>query len=225
MLTIHRQKRRIPLGFNILASKRDPDMVNRMFWSIEPIADQIVVVVDQTAEPSFYQIARQYTDDVFLYPWPDDFALARNRALKRTQTDYVAWIDTDEWYHPMVAARIQDLMRSPMGKAYYIWQVSPSTDGKIIYVPQIRIFPNRPGLKWEISIHEQVLPSLQRIGVKTELTDLRVEHLGYLNDRDVERKNRRNLRLLRREVRRNPHDAFSRQNYRIALAFERRERR
>lgn len=221
VMSNNRPRWKLPLAFNIIGSKCDPRLLERMFQGIEAIADQIVVVVDEKAGPSFYHIAREYTDDVYFHPWEDDFALARNRALARTRTPYVAWIDTDEWYRPSFGARIHSLMTRPMGKAYYVWQVSPTANGDTIFVPQIRVFPKVPGVKWEIPIHEQILPSLQRIGVKTQLTDLRVEHAGYLNPATVFRKNRRNLKLLRQEIKRNPADAFTRSNYEKALAYDR----
>jgi len=88
-------------------------------------------------------------------------------------------------------------------------------------VPQVRVFPLLPGVKWEIPLHEQILLSLRRIGVPTELTDLRVEHSGYWNESEVAAKNLRNLQILTRRVRTNPEDAFSQRNYRNALNYER----
>ena len=213
------------LGFNIIATGGDPRTMDRMLRSVDAISDQIVIVCDHKAHPALFQVAGRYTDDVFFYRWEKDFALARNRALARTHTDYVAWIDKDEWYRPSVAARIHNLMSRPMGKAYYVWQVSPTNTGDVLFVPQVRIFPRVPGVRWEIPIHEQILPSIDRLGVKTQLTDLRVEHAGYLNPEVVASKNRRNLEILRREVKRNPADSFTRDNYRKALAFQRQTRR
>jgi len=216
---------RAALSFNIIGTKTEPRVLERMFKSIAHIADQIVVIADDKADEAFYSIARGYTDDLYMYPWRKDFALARNRALLHTRADYVAWIDTDEFYEPGVASRIYNLMTRPMGKAYYVWQVSAKTNGDVIYVPQVRIFPNVQGATWEIPIHEQILPSLQRIGVPTELTDLRVVHYGYYKPRDVVRKHRRNLPLLARRVRSHPDDAFTRSNYEKAMAYERTVRR
>lgn len=212
---------KVPLGFNVIASSTDPRVLNRMFRSIEGIADQIVVIMDEKAGPFAAWIANQYTDEVYLYHWERDFALARNRGLERTRTPYIAWIDSDEWMGRWDAARLHNLMSRPLGLAYYIWQVSPTPGGSTLYVPQIRIFPNVAGAEWKIPIHEQILPSLVKAGVKTQLTDLRIEHLGYLNPDTLWRKHRRNLKLLQREVRRNPQDAFTRSNYDKALAFER----
>lgn len=214
-------KFKVPLGFNVIASRSDPLILDRMFRSIQPIADQIVVIVDEKASPVVTGIANGYTDEVYLYPWESNFALARNRALERTRTDYVAWIDTDEWISRWDTARIHNLMTRPLGMAYYVWQVSPTPDRSTLYVPQIRVFPNIQGAKWEIPIHEQILPSLARAGIKTQLTDLRIEHSGYLNPETLRRKHERNLVILRREVRRNPQDSFTRSNYRKAIDFDR----
>lgn len=213
---------KLPLGFNILASRCDPTILNRMFQSIDPIADQLVVVIDEGAGPLIYQIARQYTDDIFYhFGTSGDFAGGRNVGLDHTYTDYIAWLDTDEWIEPFNVGRYSNLMRKPGGLAYYVWQVSPTRENVTIWVPQVRIFPNVPGLRWEIPIHEQILPSLDRAGIKTQLTDLRVFHAGYWNKETVYRKHRRNLKILKREVKRNPGDWFTRSNYDKAMNYER----
>ena len=227
MFTIshNRKSQTVPVTFNVIASKCDPQMFFRMLWSIQALADQIVVVFDEKAGGFLYEIARQFTDDILYAKWPHSFARQRNIPLAHSQCDYISWIDTDEWYHPAVADRVRGLLMAPRGKAFYIWQVSPSDEGSLIFVPQVRLFPNIDGVKWEISIHEQILPSLERIGVKTELTDLRIEHSGYVSREDVIRKNRRNLRMLRRAVRKRPGDMFTRSNYHVALQFEKGLRR
>ena len=72
---------RAALSFNIIGTKTDPRVLERMFKSIAPIADQIVVIGDDKAGLDFFRVARRYTDDLYMYPWRNDFALARNRAL------------------------------------------------------------------------------------------------------------------------------------------------
>jgi hypothetical protein len=212
---------KVALGFNAIVSRIDPRMLDRMFRSIAPLADQIVVVADEKADQPVLDVVYQYTGDVYFSRWVDDFAQARNKALDRTWTPYVAWMDSDEWISPPHAARLDNLMTRPRGLAYYMWNVSPTGDGNTLFVPQVRLFPNKQGVRWEIPIHEQILPSLQRNGIGTQLTDLRIEHEGYLVPETVRRKNRRNLKILKREVKRNPGDWFTRDNYEKAIAFER----
>lgn len=212
---------KVPLGWNILVGRADSRLFAATLRSIDPISDQIVVLMDEKAPLALYGIARQYTDDIFYHRWDHDFAKSRNRILSKTHTHYVAWIDTDEFLEFPHMARISNLMTKPLGLAYYVNQISPTTGNMTLIVPQIRIFPNVPGVKWEIPIHEQILPSLRRAGVRTQLTDLRIAHLGYMNPDTVYRKHRRNLVLLRRAVRSNPVDRFTLANYHKALAYER----
>jgi len=214
-------RRRVPLAFNVIAGKTALVKFERMIRSIAPVADQITVVFDETASPPMYDIARRYGADITTSRWVGDFAGQRNIALDMSRYLYNAWMDTDESLRPDVARRIASLMTAPRLKAFYLWQASPSVDGSVTYVPQIRIFPRLPGVRWEIPAHEQIYPSLERAGVRTELTDLRIEHSGYWNERRVRQKNLRNLKILARWVQEHPEDRFSMKNYQNAVAFER----
>jgi len=223
---------RVPLSFNIIANNVPPVRFQRMIESIAPVADHIAVVFDETAPTSLYDIALRYRSDIATHRWIGNFAYQRNNALEITRRHYasagivyVAWTDTDEWMRPDVGARIRNLMTAPRMKAFYLWQGSPSKTGGLTLVPQVRIFPLVDGVRWEIPAHEQILASLKRVGIQTEVTDLRIEHSGYWNDREVEVKNRRNLKILRRRVQTNPEDRFSQQNYQNALQYERSLRR
>jgi len=219
---------RVPLSFNVIANNVPPARFQRMMESIAPVADHIAVVFDETAPPSLYDIALRYRSDIATVRWIRNFAYQRNNGLDMTRRRYasvglvyVGWIDTDEWLRRDVGARIRNLMTAPRMKAFYLWQGSPSKTGGLTLVPQIRIFPLVDGVRWEIPAHEQILASLSRVGIQTEVTDLRIEHSGYWNDRAVEAKNRRNLKILRRRVQTNPEDTFSQQNYENALQYER----
>lgn len=232
MLVISNPDRfRIPLSFNVIANNVPAARFQRMIESIAPVADHIVVVFDETAPSSLYDIASRYRSDIATFRWIGDFAYQRNNALDVTrrryaaETVYVGWIDTDEWLRPDVGARIRNLMTAPRMRAFYLWQGSPSKTGGFTLVPQVRIFPLVDGVRWEIPAHEQILASLKRAGIQTEVTDLRIEHSGYWNDREVVAKNLRNLKILRRRVQTNPDDTFSQRNYENALQYERSIRR
>ena len=220
---------RVPLVCNVIAGDCRTSRFRRMIQSVDPVCDLIVVVFDGSAKQELYDVADRYGCHIVTSPWRGDFAYQRNVALSLTREYaarlgvlvYVLWMDTDEWLRRDVASRLMSLMTAPRLKAFYLWQGSPSKDGRFVLVPQMRVFPLLPGVQWELPLHEQNLPSLQRIGVQTEVTDLRVEHSGYWNESEVAAKNRRNLEILRRRVQTNPEDAFSRQNYENALNYQR----
>lgn len=223
---------RVPLVCNVIAGNVSLSRFHRMIRSVDPIADLIVVVFDGSARRALYEVADHYGCLVVTSPWKNDFAYQRNVALAASfqyaasvgVLVYVLWLDCDEWLRRDVASRIASLMKAPRLKAFYLWQGSPEKNGRFVLVPQVRIFPLLPGALWEIPLHEQILPSLKRIGVPTEVTDLRVEHSGYWNESEVTAKNLRNLEILRRRVRAVPGDTFSQQNYLNALNYDRIQR-
>jgi len=214
---------RCTLGWNIIMTAGNHGLVIRMLRSIDPIADQIVIIADEKTPPGLTDIASNWTDEIYLVRWRNDFAYARNLGLPLMWTDYIAWADCDEWVNQYSIPRIANLMTYPNRKAYYIWQHSPAKRGNRvdhIFVPQIRLFPNLPGVQWEIPIHEQVRPSLARLGVQTELTNLRIDHAGYYLPEDVFRKHTRNLPMLRKRMREHPEDTFTRANLQRAENYE-----
>lgn len=220
---------RVPLVCNVIAGKCKVSRFHRMIRSVYPISDRIIVIFDDHAQPELYEVAATYGCQIVRSPWIGDFAYQRNIALSLSseyarqigRAVYVLWMDTDEWLRRDVAARLKSLMRSPRLKAFYLWQGSLCKDGRFILVPQIRVFPLVPGVKWEIPLHEQLIPSIQRAGIATEVTDLRIEHSGYWNESEVAAKNLRNLKILSRRVQTDPSDAFSRQNYLNAMNYQR----
>jgi hypothetical protein len=220
---------RVPLVCNVIAGDCRISRFRRMIESVAPVCDLIVVVFDEKAKRELYEVADQHGCLIVTSPWRGDFAYQRNVALSLSRQYaarlgvlvYVVWMDTDETLRRDVASRLVSLMTAPRLKAFYLWQGSPSKDGRFILVPQVRVFPLLPGVQWELPLHEQILPSLLRIGVQTEVTDLRIEHSGYWNESEVVAKNRRNLEILRRRVQTDPEDAFSRQNYENALNYQR----
>ncbi|MEA3365169.1 MAG: glycosyltransferase, partial [Candidatus Hydrogenedentes bacterium] len=62
--------------------------------SLHPLVDEMVVV-DTGSEDQTVQLARQYTQDVHVFEWQDDFALARNFSLAKARGDYVLVADAD----------------------------------------------------------------------------------------------------------------------------------
>lgn len=63
--------------------------------SLRPIADEIVIV-DTGSTDSTKDIAREYTDLVYDFPWIDDFAAARNFAFSKATKEYIYSADADE---------------------------------------------------------------------------------------------------------------------------------
>src|SRR5262249_9398070 len=67
-------------------------------------------------------------------------------------------------------------------------------------VSHVRLFPNRPDVRWEHRVHEQILPAVRRAGGAPRHTDVVIRHVGYADVALRGQKLQRDLRLLRLEA-------------------------
>jgi glycosyltransferase involved in cell wall biosynthesis len=72
-------------------------------------ADEIVLV-DSLSEDKTVEIARRYTDHIFLRPW-SGYGHQKNYAVERTSHDWVLSLDADERVSPKLRNEIRTLLR------------------------------------------------------------------------------------------------------------------
>ena len=162
---------------------------------------EIVIAIDRRSSDRTLDIITSYPYPmpaiVFWYHWGyDQYAGARNATLSQSSGDYIFWIDADERLQPGLCDLIAEA-----DSAYYVHQISNLPDGKSLDVPQVRLFPNIPGVQWEIPIHEQVSFSLDRLGVPILDSDCKVFHIGYDSDEKIIEKHIRNFPILEEYIR------------------------
>ena len=65
---------------------------------LEGIADAVeeIVIVDMGSTDRTKEIARQFTDKIYDFPWMDDFAAARNFAFSKGTGEYLLWMDAED---------------------------------------------------------------------------------------------------------------------------------
>jgi tetratricopeptide (TPR) repeat protein len=68
---------------------------------------------------------------------------------------------------------------------------------------QIRLFPNRPSLRFRFPVHEQILPALEAAGISSEFTTIKVLHTGYGDPALGKAKQIRNKAILEAQIRDN----------------------
>jgi len=71
-------------------------------------ADEIIVVDSQSTDRTV-EIARSFTDKVFVIDWKG-FAASKNFALQQAQSDWVLWIDADERVPAELATEIRQVI-------------------------------------------------------------------------------------------------------------------
>lgn len=142
-------------------------------------------------------------------PWSDDFAAARNASLRAVTARWVLWLDADDELDTAAIDGLKALLaRSPEKIAYFLELYNAGSKGNASSAcRQLRVFPNLRGVRFEGRIHEQVVHSLARLGVRLANAPFCVRHLGYADPAQVRAKFERNLVLLRRERAMRPRDA------------------
>lgn len=196
-----------------------------------PWVDEIVIG-DTGSRDDSPNIARSAGAEVLTVTWRDDFAAARNQVLAACRGEWILVLDADEtlaeadwprlrrWVEgcrdsgTLCGARFltRNYVRSPFGNRD--WQPLPDPDPSGLtsgppatgFVPsaKVRLFPKRPGLRFQGCIHETVDGCLSETGLPIEDVPWPIHHFGLLQVDPG--KALRYLALARRKTRDQPHD-------------------
>ncbi len=183
--------------------------------SIRPWVGEMIFV-DTGSQDETPQIARQLGAQVSFFPWIDDFSAARNESLRRASGEWLFWMDTDDTVDEANGRKLQQFGQSqhPSQVMGFVLQVhcpghrgAPGED--LTVVDHVKLFRNHPEIRFEGPIHEQVLPSIRRLGGEVVKTDVYVVHSGSdLSPAGRERKIQRDLRILRKDLAERPDHPF-----------------
>ena len=183
--------------------------------SILPWVDQ-VIVVDTGSTDRTPEICRALGCQVYHFNWPESFAVARNESLKYATGRWIFWLDSDDVIDAENGPKLRALVSSEvpanvMGFTMKVHCPSEGPDGGYNYtaVDHLKVFRNRPDIRFEGRIHEQVMESINRLKGDVVFTSLFVVHAGA--DHSAEgrrRKLRRDIKLLRLDRREQPNHPF-----------------
>jgi tetratricopeptide (TPR) repeat protein len=183
--------------------------------SIRPYVDEIVVV-DTGSKDNTPDICRQYGARMFEFPWCDDFSAARNESLKHARGEWIFWMDSDDTISPECGKELRELANKPHPDNIhgYIMQVHCPGSGEdgdldVTAVDHVKLFRNRPDLRFEGRIHEQLMPAIRRANGDVAWTDIHVRHSGSDHSPVAwQRKLDRDLRILHLELAESPNHPF-----------------
>jgi glycosyltransferase involved in cell wall biosynthesis len=179
--------------------KNEEQYLDNCLKSIKDIAVEIVIV-DTGSNDRTVEIAKKYTDKIYLHPWNDSFSEARNHCLKYATGDWIFQIDADEELIqediPVLMAAIQDDELD----AVMVQIVSKFQEGKREAIHSFeRIFRNNDIIHYEGRIHERL------VGIQTaKVFPIRLIHYGYdLNQAQSKKKFDRTVSLLKMDLEEN----------------------
>lgn len=178
----------------------------RCLYSLKPIVHEMIIV-DTGSTDLTGDIARAFGAKLFEQPWNGDFSAARNTALEKATGEWILVMDADEVIAAQDHSRFRQLLQDDPALCGYTmmtrnYRDSVSVEGWVGndgcyplqeqgggWVPssKIRLFPNRPDIRFEKPVHELVDYSIERLKLPVRALPIPVHHYGYL-DKDRQRR-------------------------------------
>ena len=225
-------KSKIRLSQCMIVKNEEKNIRRALSWGKEIMWEQIVVDTGSTDQT--VSIAMEMGAKVFHFQWIDDFASAKNYAIEKAQGDWIVFLDADEYLSPQDTQKLPSLLGelNPTScdtvAASWVqinggedivqghsnrkmdWLSTVSADGSSslsLAGTQIRLFRNRPGLRYQGRIHEKLYLDNSLPSCTDATGELAILHTGYSPEELKEKdKVARNIALVKKELETNPHD-------------------
>lgn len=201
-----------------LITKNEEQNIERaLSWGRSLMWEQIVV--DTGSTDSTVEIAKRMGAKVFHFPWIDDFAAAKNYALKQAGGDWIAFLDADEYLLPEQIPKLCEILESLTGNskenrgnpylAIITSWLNLDENGKIfIGGSQIRFFRNHVGIRYVGRIHEFLTAGEENIkpaNLFDACNEIAIYHTGYAGKKSVEKAGR-NIPIMLKELEEHPNN-------------------
>ena len=164
-----------------LIVKNEEPVLGRCLACAVQFADELIVVDTGSTDRSV-EIAREYTPLVYLHPWQNSFAEARNYSYSKATGDYVMWLDADDVITEENIVRFRRL-KAEAGDADLIFTIyrNYSETGLTNYALRDRIVRRAVFTEWLYDIHEAV--RIEPEWKKLFRTDIEILHKKeYINE-------------------------------------------
>ncbi len=191
--------------------KNEAEFLVGAIESVKGLADQIIVV-DTGSTDATVELARGAGAEVHFFAWTGDFAAARNASLEQAHSDWILVLDADERVTERSRTAIRAIMEEYDDAPRVVCPriLNYTRDGRFMSDGfSGRLFPNRPDLRFEGRVHEEVGRGVAGVSTDYRL-DVEFEHYGA--DPDVMReksKDDRNTHLLEARLAEMPDDLLT----------------
>lgn len=156
-------------------------------------ADEIIIV-DTGSTDKTREIALNFTEKVFYYEWNDDFASARNFSFDKAKSEYIIWLDGDDFLTKDSIEKIKEWKNNNNDEDVLMCAYALTYDQNFkpsyLFLRE-RIVKNSPVLRWHERVHEVIVPC----GKVVNRPDIIIYH-----DKQKEYTNR-NLKIYRKMIR------------------------
>lgn len=141
--------------------KNENDVLGRCLDSAADLVDEIVIV-DTGSTDNTKEIASKYTNQIFDFPWRDDFAAARNFAFAQGKSDYLFWLDADDVIEEkdrLLFLQEKERLDENPHMVMMDYHVSFDEKGNPTFsYRRERLVKRNAGFRWKGRIHEVIPP-------------------------------------------------------------------
>lgn len=140
----------------------EEDVLARCLKSIKDVADEIIIV-DTGSQDRTKEIAAEFTDKIYDFPWCDDFSAARNFAFSKGTGEYLMWMDADDVFPSAEKRKFFDLKeeleKHPCDMVMMIYDAAfDEREQPVFSYYRERLIRNCSLAKWRGRVHEVIPP-------------------------------------------------------------------
>ncbi len=194
--------------------KNESRCLERCLKALAPLRKAIsceLIMADTGSSDGSREIASQYADILFDFPWIDDFSAARNAVMERSSGRWYLTVDADEYLDKDIS-ELADFLRSPESSREFVCGIvqrnydNMEMDGKYSDFLAMRMVCMSTGLRYQGAIHEAWPYEEKGIRNMRALSHTILHHDGYvgLESEQGKAKRERNLTLLRKLLMQEP---------------------
>lgn len=183
---------------------KDEELVlDRILKCAKQFADELIIV-DTGSKDKSIEIAKKYTNKVYEFKWCNDFAKARNFSFSKASSDYIMWLDADDYISDENIKKIQKLKTNNMLTDVYMFKyVMGFENNKPTFeFYRERLIKRSLNLQWEGFVHECISPC-----GKIDYEDIEIEH-RKLKVSDPKRNLNLYRKALKREIKFSPREQY-----------------
>ncbi|MBU7317606.1 TPR domain-containing glycosyltransferase [Paenibacillus oleatilyticus] len=193
--------------------KDEEKTLRRCLDSVKGLVDEIIVV-DTGSTDKTVEIASEFTNHVYPFQWINDFAAAKNEAIRKSTAKWILVLDADEYVqsdeHQRLREHLQNLnYAEPQGIILPIFNfLGHVKDRKFIESTAVRLFTNHPDVYFYRPIHEQI--TYRHGEIKLTNHYFKIFHTGYTDEtRGRKDKSTRNLSIFESLSTKTDYDFFT----------------
>lgn len=195
--------------------KNEEAYLSKCLESVKDIVSEIVIV-DTGSTDSTVNIATSFNANIYDYQWEDNFSNARNYALSKSTCEWVLLLDADETLDPASKDKLLKFIKtSKLDGLHFTVKnfIGGGAPNQYTVHSAFRLLRNNGKYRYVGAIHEQidyVSPSKVHISKNFGISDITINHYGYLDKTIAEKdKRKRNIPILLKELEKNPNDSFT----------------